>query len=356
VDGEGCGYSVRRKLLSSIDGFSSDLENQKPPVVGFHVTGPCPGCTHVTSDVFPAEAIIMEESGPRFAMTRIAANSVLNQRVGNLEFGVRKYDDTGRPKVAMLRCECVSNHANSKGAFGCGATWLIAATFDPATPGTEAVLSPVEAADAAAVWPAAEAFSSNVSSSLDTVQASAGKWQTGLTAILALVAVTSLIGGRTALQGISTGRQILIVVLAGVAVLANAWAIYRSTLSTIGFPKIKRIKDTPDLRNSDLWPLRQAIHAADNLQAAVRWSAVSLIAAIVAIGFLWLSPQAQPSPVTLTFIKPVNSAISICGSLESSTPSAAASSKATDQIILTRDGKTLTYPLDNIKEIDPGGC
>ena len=153
-----------------------------------------------------------------------------------------------------------------------------------------------------AIWPAAEAYATSVSSSLKAVQSSAKGWQTALTAILGLVTVVSLLGGRSTLQMLSGAMQAWIVIFAAVAVAANAWGIYKSTLASIGFPAIKRAKSALELSNSDLWPLQQTIHAVDNLQAAVLSSALAFVAGIVVVGFVWLAPNAAAPAVTVNLM------------------------------------------------------
>jgi hypothetical protein len=109
---------------------------------------------------------------------------------------VKPVQDLGKVNVAVLTCQCTKNHKNSKGAFGCGASWLIGATFDvDSRVIRKAEFSAVSAQDAVAIWPAAVAYATSVSSSLKAVQSSAKGWQTALTAILGLVTVVSLVAG-----------------------------------------------------------------------------------------------------------------------------------------------------------------
>jgi hypothetical protein len=69
-------------------------------------------------------------------------------------------------------------------------------------------------------------------------------------------------------QMLSGAMQAWIVIFAAVAVAANAWGIYKSTLASIGFPAIKRAKSALELSNCDLWPLQQTIHAVSNLHSS----------------------------------------------------------------------------------------
>jgi len=293
----------------------------------------------------------------RVRIQRMAIKPFIHVNAGKAEINVRRHvGDADKPKVAMLHCRCDVTHDGSNGKDGCGATWLIKASFDNSNPKAGADLNCLTDDEAVAAWPSAEVAGASAAASLKTVQGAAAKWQTALTSILALVGVVSVVGGRAVLSTINRDWQWAIVGFAAVAVLANAVAIYRSTLSNIGFPRIRQAVETPELIDSDLWPLRQAVHATEKLHAAVFWAAVSFIAAIVAIGLVWMSPDEQPSAVTVNLVKATNGVTSVCGSLQKSDPS---NSKIpnVDQInLLLKNGTVMTLPLTNVNEIAPGGC
>ena len=368
VNGSDVGYSVRKKTLTAteLETTVNDLKAQAKPLIGFHVTGPCPGCTHRTSDVFPAAAIVMDAGAGVLgeAATRASA-SIAQEEIrpdiatsaGTPEITARRpVGNVDKPKIAMLHCRCAVTHDNSSGKDGCGATWLVKACFDNRDPVRGADLEALTQAEEVAAWPVAEVMASSSATALTTVQAAAAKWQTALTSILALVTVVSLVGGRTALETIDHPYRWVIAGFAVVAVLANAWAVYRSTLSSIGFPRIRQAAGTPELIASDLWPLRQATDATEKLHAAVFWAACSFISAIIAVGFVWMSPDVQPSAVTLTLTGNTQGVTSVCGSLQTSTPSTSKIPNV-DQISLRlKDGTVMTYPLTSVKSISPGGC
>jgi hypothetical protein len=369
VDGEDAAYSVRKRALApgSVADTHTDIEAQSKPLMGFHVTGPCPGCTHKTSDVFPATTIVMGSiagsaggdagRGRIVTVDRIAIRPFIGTSAGMRRINVRRHvGDVEKPKVAMLRCRCDVSHTSSNGKDGCGATWLIKASFDNGNPAGGARLEGLTADEAVAAWPSAEAMASSAAASLKTVQGAAAKWQTALTSVLALIGVVSLVGGRSVLETISPDRQWVIVGLAAVAVLANAWAIYQSALSNIGFPRIRQAVETPELIDSDLWPLRQAAHSTAKLHAAVFWAAFSFLAAIIAIGFVWMSPDTQASAITLTLVNQDAGVTSVCGSLQTSNPSDSSIRSVDNISLLLKDGIVKSYPLSNIKEVKPGGC
>jgi hypothetical protein len=352
--------------LTGVDGFHNDLDKQKRPIVGFHVTGNCPRCDDATQALFPVEAVVMDETGPRIS-SRLTDGAIRSLQLGPAKYAAKKSArDPGKVNVAVLTCQCTKNHKNSKGAFGCGASWLIGATFDVnARVIRQAEFSAVNAQDAAAIWPAAEAYATSVSSSLKAVQSAAKGWQTALTAILGLVTVVSLVGGRSTLQMLSGSAQAWIVIFAAVAVAANAWGIYKSTLATIGFPAITRAKSALDLGNSDLWPLQQTIHAVNDLQAAVLSSALAFAAGIVAVGFVWLAPNAAAPAVTVNLmIRPPAPSpgataavpVAVCGVLPTPQPTGSPASIAIVPSSAATPAPTVTYPMTSVAGIAPGSC
>jgi hypothetical protein len=360
-------YSACRWELLGAGGFANDLDKQKQPIVGFHVSGNCPRCTHATQALFPVEAVVMDETGPHISSSRLAGGAIRSLQLGSSKYAARKpAADSGKVNVSVLTCQCTHNHKNSKGAFGCGASWLIGATFDlTSEPIQQAEFSTVDALEAAAIWPEAEAFAAAMSGSLKAVQSSAKAWQTALTAILGLVTVVSLIGGRSTLQTLSGADQAWIVILAAVAVVANAWGIYKSTLAAIGFPAIRRAKGALALSNSDLWPLQQTIHAVTNLQKAVLSSAVAFVAGIIAVGFVWLAPTATAPavPVTLTIRPPTPAPgataaapVTVCGVLATPQPTGSPASVAIVPSSTASPAPTVTYPMTSVAGVAPGGC
>jgi len=367
--GPGCKYSACRIELTSVAGFTDDLREQTPPIVGFHVTGDCPRCDHRTRAIFPAETVVMGQSGLGISSSRLTSNVM--QRLSRLsrKSVIRRPVSVYGPedvKVAVLTCQCTAEHTGSKAAFGCGASWLIGATFNLDDKERRAAnLYLVSPDREVAVWPTAEAYETSVSVPLKAVQSAAKTWQTGLTAILGLVTVVSLVGGRSTLQALSGIMQFWIVLLAGIAVAANAWGIYKSTLASIGFPAISRVKDVLDLTNSDLWPMRQAIHATNNLRAAVCWSAFSFAAAIVAVGIVWIAhPAAAPAvKVDLTVLQPTPSATPtatvatpVCGTLPTPQPTGTPAGIAIVPSTTASPAPTVTYPMTSVAGIAPGTC
>jgi hypothetical protein len=295
--------------------FTQDLARQDSPVVGFHIYGNrCPHCHHDTCDVFPVKVMVFANGEPtrriQLFIPLITAWLRLRKKTG-------KPDDspTQIERIGSQHCQCTRNHANSDGKFGCGASWLVKATFDlkqqkkdsrdlkrqkkdseDSEIVSEVRLAAVPEDQVARYWPSADAFASTVPNALSSVQASAGKWQSGLTAILGIVGAVALIGGRDTLQQLRPDSKMLLISLAAVALLANLAAISLATLANVGVPKMTKIKGPEDLMNADLRPLRQTRRAIDRLRWAIFSAVLAFLASIGAVGVLWLAPNKTVAP------------------------------------------------------------
>jgi hypothetical protein len=166
-----------------ISRFSSDLERQRRPYVGFHLTGECPRCHHQTSDVFAVRAQVFHPGDP---VGRIRILIPITTSWWRLR-KVRSKDlpsPTLMQRIGLQQCRCIDNHPNSDGKFGCGASWLVKTSFDLRHRTNTMTVAAVTRPDEAKYWPPADAFAATIRTLLDDVQASAAKWQTGLTAVL----------------------------------------------------------------------------------------------------------------------------------------------------------------------------
>jgi hypothetical protein len=341
-------YKAQRVRLtdSEAQACTADLYNAMPPLVGFHIVGECPQCDDRTHDLFPIEflagpaadsaagsppAVItsLRWTGRRVTVTAPAATSA-----------------TEHSETALQRCRCIENHIGANGKYGCGATWLIQATYDLKNTDRPVTFAAVPEDEAFKAWEGAESRATSAAAALATVRAAAAKWQTALTAILGLVAVVSVVGGRSTIQGIQTLYWYFIGPLAAFAIAANARAIYQANLAAVGFPKFDNIKDLPPLVDSDEGPIKQAGTAVDNLKNALRWATYSLIAAMLAVGLVWFSNGTSGSATLV-----LNNGKSVCGSISktilATTP---------DSIQFQSNGTTKPYPISMIKEIDVGSC
>jgi hypothetical protein len=314
--------------------FTQDLARQDSPVVGFHIYGAgCPHCHHETSDVFPVKVVVFANGAPK---GRIRLLSLLTRTWQKLRKKAGPTDDspTEIRRIGSQHCQCTWNHTNSDGKFGCGASWLVKATFDLTQQKVDSKklkeqkgnsedneivstvhITSVPKEQEARYWPSADAFASTVPNALTSVQASAGKWQTGLTAILGIVGAVALIGGRDTLQQLGPDSKVLLISLATLALLANLAAISLATLANVGVPRMTRIKGPEDLMDADLRPLRQTRRAIDRLRWAIVSALLAFLASIAAVGVLWLAPGKTAAQPLVTLRLTVGArTVTTCGS------------------------------------------
>jgi hypothetical protein len=336
-----------RMTESAAEGCTADLYSQTPPLVGFHVIGDCPRCGDRTHDLFPLEYLGGQEAGaPSGAAPAVIATlrwtGPTARKAPPPPAGATRHTD-----VALQRCRCIENHAGADGKYGCGATWLIAATYDLANIEQRVTFAAVAKDEAYKDWEGAASRAQSAADALTTVQAAAAKWQTALTAILGLVAVLTVIGGRSTLQGLATPYQYLAGVAAALAIAANARAIYQANLAAVGFPKLENMKELPPLIDSDEAPTAQARVAVERLQSALHAATASLIMGMVAVALVWYGTGAPSTSATLV----LTNGQSICGSIATSDLT-----KAPDQILFTSNGVTKPYQVSDIQQITVGSC
>ncbi len=326
---------------------TADLQAQTAPLVGFHVIGNCPRCDDRTHDLFPVEYLAGQAAGappgaPAAGITALLRTGLTVRTAPSPGAGAAEHTE-----IALQRCRCIENHAGANGKYGCGATWLITATYNPSNTEEPVTFGAVSDADAFKDWEGAASRAQSAATALATVQAAAAKWQTALTAILGLIAVLTVIGGRSTLQSLTTVPQIAVGVAAVISIAANAWAIYQASLAAVGFPRLKDIKDLPSLIDTDEGPTAQAKGAVDRLRCALASAAVSLAAGAVAVAFVWYGTGVPSTSATLV----LTTGQSVCGSIATTDLT-----KASGQIMFTSNGTTKPYPVNEIARINVGSC
>lgn len=349
--------------------FESDLDDQVRPILGFHLTGECPSCNHRTSGICPVSAVALRLADSVGVGTTSTATTVTTTVVpaGNLitwpVVAIRLLLST-RTTVCVLTCQCSETHPQAPPApaiatgdtaspalprYGCGSSWLVEAKYRIVGKSRTKVVEPVPATEQFKYWRAADANAAAAPASLTTVQSTASKWQTAITAVLGLVGVATLIGGRDTLQKLNPTAQHYVGGAALLAILSSAAASVFFTMASSGLPTLKPFNSPSDLFNADLLPLRQAWRSARNLRVAFALAMLSLGAAIVAVGFvLFASPAKPPADVKVT-IPDSGKTYELCG--------AAALDSANGTITVTPgpdDAKTATYRLPQVTAI--GRC
>jgi hypothetical protein len=241
--------------LASNDGFTANYPNRFGDV-GFHVykTNGCPRCKHSTSSFFPLTSVAPSKrtgawhNFTRFIrdFTRFIRGPVVGSKEPFASYSgylpeeqVFASTEVG-PFFALITCNCLYTHepissapAGEKpsGATGCGTYWLMQASKNN---NDSMVLDAVPSGTAYKVWTGVQAAAASAASSLSAVQANAGKWQTGMTAILTILVVTTAIGGRDAVSGLPGWGKLVVGLLALIALVSNAWALYRFTAASSG--------------------------------------------------------------------------------------------------------------------------
>lgn len=310
--------------------------------VGFHVTGPCPRCADVTYSDFPVKFITGSTTpspGNGAASATVIAASV------RYSGGTIRRNEPSQTyvdeRIALVHCECTVEHPKAEGQAGCGASWLLKATFNTREPDGRISLGTVTEEEETKYLQGAIAQSQAIPNSLSRVQNAASKWQTTLTTALGIIGLAGVLG-RDTIQSLNGCVQIIVLIAAGVAIVMNALALYKVTLASVGSSKVKNAGVLQDLADADFEPLKQAIKASDNLSCGLLFAAISLAAAVVAVGFAWKAPAAQSSgTVSITLDSSPNT--SQCGMLSKT--------KSNDMVVFTPSDTPKTQQTYSISQI-----
>jgi hypothetical protein len=201
--------------------------------------------------------------------------------------------------------------------------------------------------DAYKYWASAETAAAAMPNALTAVQTMAGRWQTAITAILGILAVAALIGGREVLQQLPKWAQFWVGTLAALAVLTSASASFFFGHSSASIPKVQQEWSPDDLANADLTPLRQAQHAARYFLLALLCAFSSLVFTMVSVGFVWFpSSAASSAKVEMQVMGADGRSQSLCGKVSIDRNSGAVT-------ISPGDGgaRSTTYPPNQVVDI-----
>jgi hypothetical protein len=350
-------YASERIVVRAVDlaGFDHDRALLPLGTPGFHVFGSCPSCHHETTGLCATEYLSLELPVSRGARVPVrvrvdsatSSKPMTTMRVATTsEFGLtpEQLDEITRDiggstsatdevlaahpelppsndvpvktMLTVLRCACVANHVGpTAGVFGCGSEWLVRVTYDP-TNTTTTTMTPVTYEESVKCWPAADAAATAVPTTLTTAQAAVGKWQTGLTAVIAVLGVTALLSNRATIQTLSVGWQVLFAIAAAVAVGANIVMLLQSDLASFGFPNIRQALPPSDLHNADLDPLTQTRVTVRKLRVSAWATATAVLAAITAVTIILFVHPAPPQPTyKITTVTGVTTTTTACGTI-----------------------------------------
>ena len=325
-------YLVQYSPLSSVDSFQTDYSAQGKDPCGFHVFGvdACPICEHSTSDVFPLKVASEAIGGrtPRILRRVTVGSPNTFTRDAGYTAAVPAPPPPALPAATyygLLSCKCPVNHVpkagaaegtKPAGAIGCGAFWMLGATPDPEVAGGMQ-LSAVPANVDYRAWAASKAAALGVSDSLTTVQATASKWQTAMTALLGVLVITGFLG-RDTISALTWWGKLIVGIAAATALVLNFWSIYRYTLASSGRSVVVASGKLAELEQADIEPIRQARRAVTQLDRALNLTFFSLAAAVTTLLCVWFLPDANVPNVpnvSITIAHTDGSTSTTCGTL-----------------------------------------
>lgn len=238
-----------------------------PPSSGAPLTwsGSCPTCTHETSVEVP-------EYVPAGLNLQAAPDRVSVQ-------------------IRLFPCLCRGDHAARPEGVGqgCGRYWLGRVEH----PSDETYTLSVEA-DVSKVA-RAEAIDAAVRSEGAWARTLAEKWVGGLTALLGILSVSSIVTGADAAKNVRADLRWLVFAAAVLALVSAALALLFAYRAAFGPAKFARLRDESD---EEKW-LQQRRSAprrtVQQLRTSFALTLVSLLVAFVVASLLWFLPRGNPA-------------------------------------------------------------
>lgn len=303
----------RVQLVRISDGEAAALHATRLDNTTVQVQGPCPHCTHLTTDDVPV-AVLMLGAGE---------NVPAGGGAGVLDT-TRKVD-----------CKCTGSHDKADGARGCGASWLVRLV------GTAGDLQ-VRAGDYA-LAEAADALDAAAAAQETRLAESAKAWGGYVTALLGLLGLAGVVVGKDTVGDLDGGDRTLLAVLLALAVAAAVAATYFATLGATGWLRSRSITTDADLvahfGPSGTW--RRVQDATDALRISV--IAATLAVAFLTIAVLKLWSVEAPAPTAKVRIALADGSTR-CGDLLSPTPQIAIR-------LRDKNGAIVNVPANRIRRI-----
>ncbi len=260
--------------------------------------GQCPNCPHLTREFVPVGVIADDESVPAENDFSIG---VFKLRRSGVRFWRR---ENGHARPIVVTCHCATDHPGSKGAFGCGRSWMVIARFDPAGNDRSVALSLPTAADLAQ-WQRVVDAEAASTDPVKTVRDAGDKWQKALAGLFGIVSVTAIVGGRDTLAKLAEPWPSIFATAVAAILSLTAWATYNAHRAAIGFPKYQSIADADSLAAYAGSPLAQARAAVGRIRDAVLLGFIAFGLTVATLfGLLMVPGKPSPAPtqahVTLT--------------------------------------------------------
>lgn len=205
------------------------------------------------------------------------------------------------------------------------------------------------------VGEAANVLADSINDSGATITTVAEKWVPGVSALLGLAGLTTVIVAKDTVSAFDlfwrSAIFILVVVAISTAALATIW-IYRAAF---GWPKDVRLSSVADVVAAAASVRSRAIDAARKFRASVRLAIASTAALLAALAILWFQPSVPEIPTArITFATPG--------------PGGASASERCVQIVAVAKGvlqakvltggptDTLSIPVNQLMTLDLASC
>ena len=145
---------------------------------------------------------------------------------------------------------------------------------------------------------------------LENVRSAAEKWGASLAAILALTGTVLVVKGRESVTELSSGAQLGIGLILGVAFIVAVSATMLAALAAQGTPKDLHWPSGPRLRQ---WERAAALTAKQRLRWSRMLTLLSVLLIAGGVALLWYGPEAEGSGSTVLLAP--ERGMPLCGSL-----------------------------------------
>lgn len=143
-------------------------------------------------------------------------------------------------------------------------------------------------------------------SELDLTRAAAGKWQTGLAALLAIVTGLSFTSISDQIRKLESPGSVIAAVALAVTFVVAVTALFLALRAAGGLPHLVGTSTLDGAAH------RSAKSSANSLRAAIWLSILALMVFAVSVGILWFWPQAQKDQLSMV----VTGSDSWCGTTD----------------------------------------
>jgi hypothetical protein len=343
-------YALQRREVSESD-LASWTVNDVNPIL-LLLNGTCPECQHRMGYLVRTTTVFQQ-------MIRLGQMTYLRQNVPiELEVDRERTPELDESLTTKIACNCEQVHSGRddsktlEGERGCGRYWF--SSLQPQDDGTRKVFP---AANPYLIEAARTARSAS-HPELMVIRTAAEKWIGGVTALLGVFTLTGVITGADDVAKLGGKRftpisnwtllpfwELSFVVLAVMATIFAALAIFASYKAAYGWPKSRDVKNDEQLGKLYQEWLNAPKTAADSLRLGAQLAAVALAFVVITLLVLWLAPR-QESGGTLIKIEKTDES-QVCGEPLKST--------SAGELRVRARGNPQTVKLSEISKVDGVG-